>query len=233
MTWDFTAESPETLAAIGRHLLKGRTQKALDEQLQLTRLIETLAPQSILRYPVRVKHMHTARPDFHLEVGDRHISIEASNIASPNYEHAASLQRRGLRAVLMSREFLRPGQPRLTKQEVIQKGFVIPQMVYPPSVQEVDSAWWEHFQRVVEGKLKKLPDDDFQHGDEDWLLLWDRLGTQDWQIEGRLPRLQTWLAPIWRRRHSFSRIFIQAEDFSWTASLSQNHSGLLTQLPGA
>ena len=42
MEWDYIAESPEALAAIGEKLLKGPTKKALDEQLQLTRLLEGL-----------------------------------------------------------------------------------------------------------------------------------------------------------------------------------------------
>jgi len=233
MDWDHTWQSAEDLARSSEKILKGPTQKALDEQLQLARLLEALAGHRILRYPVRVRHSHEARPDFQLLVGDRRISVEASKIASPNYEHAASVQRQGLQAVLMSGEFLRPGQPRLPRKEVIEKGFFIPQMVYPPSLAEVDAACWEHFHRVVEGKVKRLSEDGFQHGQEDWLVLWDRLGTQDWQIEARLPRVRSWLAPIWRQAHSFSRIFIQAQHFHWIASLSHEHSGLLTQVPGA
>ncbi len=233
MEWDYKAESAKALSGIRHQLLKGPTQKALDEQLQLTRLLESLAQHAILKYPVRVKHTHSARPDFQLLVGEQRISLEASKIASPNYGHAASLQHQGLHAVLMDSEFLRPGQPRLPRKEVIQKGFIIPQMVYPPSAQEIDAAWWEHFQRVVEGKLKKLSEDDFQHGDEDWLVLWDRLGTDDWQMEDRLPKVRAWLAPIWNRRHGFSRIFIQEQDFAWIAGLSRGHGGFLTRLPSS
>lgn len=132
----------------------------------------------------------------------------------------------------MRDEFLRPGQPRFSRKEVIQEGFGIPQMDDPPSCQNVDAAWWEHFQRIVERKLKKLSEDDFRHGEEDWLVLWDQLGTQDRQMEARLPQLRSWLARIWRRGHRFSRIFIQEEHFFWIASLSVTHCGLLTHDSG-
>lgn len=232
MKWDFTAECSETLAAIGNSLLQGPTQKALDEQLQLTRLLERLAQHIILQFPVRVKHTHTARPDFQLELGERRISIEASKITSLNFEHALSLQRRGCHSVLMTGEFLRTAQSRLRREEVIQKAFIIPQMPYLPSAQEDDADWCECFQKVVTRKVKKLCEDDFQHGDEDWLILWDRLGTDVWRMKERLPHLHSLCAPIWARSVNFKRIFIEAENFSWLASLSRNQCDLITYTPG-
>ncbi len=231
--WDYVAASREELASIDEALLKGPTQKALDEQLQLTRLLLALAPHSILSYPVCVRHTHQAKPDFQLLVGERRISIEATKIASSNYEHAAALQRQGLGRVLMRGEFLRRNQPRMSKEETIQRGFFPGQLVFPPSLDEVDHAWWEHFQKSVLRKLEILSQPDFQHGDEDWLILEDRLGSKNWQIEDRLPPVGAWLAPFWRRNRSFGRIFIQAEDITWVALMTHGRSGMLAHVPEA
>lgn len=95
-TWDYVGDSPERLAGIGEALLKGPTQKALDEQLLLTRLLEALAPRAVFSYPVRVRHTHTVRPDFQIHSGERSISIEVSKIAPRNLEHAIAVQNQGL-----------------------------------------------------------------------------------------------------------------------------------------
>ena len=67
MTWDYIAESAADLLGIGDTLLSVRNQNGLDEQLQMTRLLESLVGVTILRYPVNVRHTGArGAPDFGL-----------------------------------------------------------------------------------------------------------------------------------------------------------------------
>ena len=68
MDWNFTANGPAELAAIGNSLLRASKQGFLDEQIQMTRLIESLSAAPIWQLPLRVRHTgEHGVPDFQLQ----------------------------------------------------------------------------------------------------------------------------------------------------------------------
>ena len=72
--WHFTANISEELARIGDVLFIGPKQKNLDEQVQMTRLLEAMATASILHFPIRVRYAgERETPDFQLESGGQRI----------------------------------------------------------------------------------------------------------------------------------------------------------------
>ena len=48
MEWNFIAKNPDELASIGNALFTASKQKHLDEQVQMTRLLEAVSALSIL-----------------------------------------------------------------------------------------------------------------------------------------------------------------------------------------
>lgn len=218
----FKAESQQALGDGFKQLLSGPTQKALNEQRQLANLLAKLSQRGFINYPVTVKH--SDRPDFQVLFGNRQISIEASKLTTVNLEYAASMQRSGLNAVLTSTELLRAGHQLMPRDEVVRKGFCIAQNSIPPTFLESDSLWCEQFKIVTSRKMAILSAGGYQCGDENWLLLWDKIGTPRWRIERRLTHLQEWAASIRKPNKHFDQILIQAEDFAWIARLSIDES---------
>src|SRR5437899_6202827 len=116
MDRDFTATSPEELAKIGDALFKARTQKHLDEQVQMTRLLEALAETSILQFPLRVRHTGERDvPDFQLESCGHSIAVEVAKITVQDVEHARGLQRKGIKRTLTISSLYREQPKRRTK----------------------------------------------------------------------------------------------------------------------
>ena len=228
LTWDYVAKSLEDLVQIGDDVLTAPTQKDLDEQLQTLWLLKAAAAQGLLAYPVCVKHTGriSARPDFKVLSGSRRISLECSKIMTSSIGHAEALQRRGLVDLPLRRlDLLDPKERWLSDRDLINRAFLTPQEVFPPTLTTVDQMWQELFDRTLERKLELLERPDFPHSDADWLVLWDRTGSQPWQMQRRVATIRTSLAPTWRRRHSFEHVFILAEDFSWISAWSQNSTG--------
>jgi hypothetical protein len=338
----FNASNPEELGRIGESLLKARKQNALDEQVQMTRLLEQLANTDILQYPISVLYTgENAVPDFQLQAGLRCIAVETAKLTSQNWEHAISLQRtlppppthydethlvnsKGFfyclkasiredlsedisawpkfvmkRLPSVCREWLagwnggdavpkemirqailtlngiidgppiagdsdlqnaspkpelfecdeftieeRPGHrkkwldeafrdylahpcdgvlmdgafmsdsPRMKRQEVMRAGFVIPVSPNPLTIEKRDAFWIERFRAEINDKSKILSKEQFVHGDEDWLLLWDRLRTPEWRLGQRGQDVSSELQSFWAT-HWFSRVFIQDYGFRW------------------
>ena len=101
MNWQFTARSSAELAKIGKALFNASKQNVLDEQVQMTRLLESLARTEILTYPVSINHTGiNSVPDFQLESGPHRIAVEITKVAVPDVEHARSLQHKGLNRTL-------------------------------------------------------------------------------------------------------------------------------------
>ena len=131
MGWNFTANRSDELANIGKSLLKAFKQKHLDEQVQMTRLLEALSSTSFLRFPVRIRYAgETGTPDFQIESGGRHIGVELSKVAVQDVEHLRSLQRREIRQTsAISNLYRKQSKPR-TKGEVVADSFLTPAMVF-------------------------------------------------------------------------------------------------------
>jgi hypothetical protein len=220
MNWNFTATTPDELANVGKSLLIASKQKHLDEQLQMTRLLEALSAMSILQFPVRVQNAgERGTPDFQVESAGQRIAIEASKIAVQDVEHARSLQRRELRQTLaISSLYRRKSKPR-TKDEIIAEGFLTPAMVFPVSFEEDNLIWLEAVTIELDDKTDVLRGNHFDHGSQDWLTLWDRIGTAEGEIQQRIGALRGILAPRWQSNW-YSRVFLQDEHFRWIAMFS-------------
>jgi hypothetical protein len=115
---------------------------------------------------------------------------------------------------LMVTPFIRQDDARMTRAEVLSNGFLVPALPTGPTLEEEHQIWVERVGHEIQDKAAILAGGDFLHGDEDWLVLWDRLGTADWQVEGRAQAIEKRLAPIGKPGW-FSRVFIQEEFFEW------------------
>jgi hypothetical protein len=158
--------------------------------------------------------------------GNRRISLECSKIMTSSLGHAVAIQRRGLVDLPLRRSDLLELKERwLSDRELINQAFLTPQEVFPPTLTTVDQNWQKLFDRALQRKLQILDRADFPHGDADWLVLWDRSGSQPWQMQRRMATIRTSLAPTWNRPRSFEHVFILAADFSWVVALSSNPVG--------
>src|SRR2546425_9498485 len=120
MNWNFIANTPVELASIGHALFNATKQKFLDEQLQMTRLLEALSSSTIVRFPVRVRHTgEDGVPDFRVKFGQRRISTELAKIAVQDVEHARGLQRKRLNRTVSLSSLYRKGPKPRTKGQVI------------------------------------------------------------------------------------------------------------------
>src|SRR5712664_1614622 len=101
MDWQFTAQSGAELAEMGDVLFNASKQNVLDEQVQMTRLLESIARTQILQHPMSLSHTGISSvPDFQLESGARRIAVEITKVAVPDVEHARALQQKGLNQTL-------------------------------------------------------------------------------------------------------------------------------------
>ena len=185
----------------------------------MTRLLGAFAT-TLVEFPVRVAHTSDDVPDFQLEFGGRAIAVEATKIAVPDVEHARSLQHRGINRTLGISSLLRRKPDRRSKSEVINEGFLIPQMVFPVSLQEHREIWLKEAIARLEDKTKVLMSDRFRHGQEDWLLLWDRIGTAEWEVSERVETMIDLLMSRWRPGW-YSRVILQAQHFEWQVLFSK------------
>jgi len=212
--WDFIANSPEELAKVGNELLKASKQNFLDEQVQMSRFLESMSSSSIFQYPVRVQHTGECEvPDFQIESGGRRIAIELAKITVPDLEHARALQRNGLKRTLNISSLYRRKQKPRTKNEIIKEGFLIqPLRLDGVSPAELHKIWIHEVKTQVDKKTTVLRRNDFQHGDEDWLVLCDLIGTDEFEIKSRMEIVKGLLTPCWRLDW-YSRMFVQQIEF--------------------
>ena len=132
-----------------------------------------------------------------------------------------------LNSTLMVSPFIRQDDTRMTRKEVVETGFLVPAMgIGGPTLEEEHRIWIERVFSEVEDKSTKLAGDGFCHGDEDWLVLWDRLGSEDWQLPARAEAISTRLAPCWKSGW-FSRVFVQDEYFRWQIMFTAEGSCVL------
>lgn len=227
MEWDFTAHAPTELASIRQSLFNASKQNVLDEQVQMTRLLESLARTSFLQYPVRVRHTgEKGVPDFQMDSGTRRISVEITKIAVADVEHARALQQRGLnRTLAISSLYQKKDAPR-RKKDVISEGFLLPSMSFPVSIEEHNRIWLEQAETSLLAKSAVIAREDFAHGDEDWLLLWDRIGTSEWELDTRREALTRLLERYWKPGW-FSCVFLQDHHFFWQMMFTPPGSTLL------
>jgi len=227
MTWDFIAKTAQELAEIGEALLKARNQKDLDEQVQMTRLLEAVAMTSILKFPVRVRHTGSSEvPDFQLESDAVQIAAELAKIAVQDVEHAHALQHKEVnRPLSISSLYRKQTKPR-TKSEVIAESLLPQTLLYPVSIDEHSQRWHDEAAAQLQEKTTVLKSNRFRHGDQNWLVLWDRIGIADWQVKTRLRSFRGLLVPFWRPNW-YSVVFLQEKRFRWLAIFTSKRHDLV------
>jgi hypothetical protein len=219
--WHYEANTPAELASIGERLFTAKEQKFLDEQVQMTRLLAVLASTVFVQFPVRVRHTgNCGVPDFQLEFGERRIAVELAKIAVQDVEHARALQRQGIGGTLvLSSLYRKKSKPRKTA-EVVSEALLIPAMSFAVSVQEYEQRWKAEAETQIQEKSASLKRDDFDRGDENWLVLWDRIGTSAYEADSRIQWLAGYLGPMWRPGW-YSKVILQDQSFHWHGLLSE------------
>ena len=217
--WDFEADSPEAVLALSTELFTAREQKHLDEQVQLTELLKDLAHTSLISYPLKVLHAGaTEVPDFQLLCGSRSLAVEVAKIAGQSVEKARALR---LDQTIETTRLLRLGA-RTKKTDIINTAVLNEQFVFPVSFREHNEIWEREALNRLRDKAKILVSDRFRRGDENWLVLWDRIGspTDQLPIFGRI------LTSFWGAEW-YSKVFLQDQDFQWSAVFERDQYTIL------
>ncbi len=131
---------------------------------------------------------------------------------------------------LMVSPFIQKDDSKMPRQKVLETGFTIPALdLGGPTLEEEHQIWLDRVWSEVQDKTAKLAGDAFCHGDEDWLVLWDRLGSAEWQLRDRVTAVSQRLQPCWKPGW-FSRVLIQDEYFDWQVMFADKGA---TALPSA
>jgi hypothetical protein len=208
MNLDFTANSPDELAHIGCELLNARRQTSLDEQWQMTQFLKVMSLASIFQFPLQVRHTGSRGvPDFQVKSGKRRIAVELAKIAVQDVEHARGLQNKGLKRSSAITSLLRSKSVPRKKTEVIAEAFSIQPFVFGVPHEELNEIWLKQITSQFDEKTAVLHGKQFEHGDEDWLVLWDRIGHES-GMQSRIVTVNNLLAPRWNQNW-FSRVFVQ------------------------
>lgn len=89
---------------------------------------------------------------------------------------------RPINPTLMISPFVRENDSRMTRAEVLEAGFIVAAMpALGPTLEQEYQIWLRKVLSEIEDKTQKLKSPNFRHGDEDWLVLWDRLGAPDFR----------------------------------------------------
>lgn len=223
MEWNFTANSSEELAKIGDKLLNASRQTFLDEQWQLSRLLEALSSKSIFKFPVRVRHTgEQGVPDFQIDSGGQRIGIELAKVTLQDVEHARGLQRNGLKQTIeISSLYHKSSKPR-TSEEVLKEALPGQAWSFGVSPSERRSIWIEEMGIQMDEKTATIQGSRFDHGDEDWLVLWNRILIDESEIQSRIEILKSLLTTRWKPQGWYSRVLLQqTEWFPFVAILSK------------
>jgi len=220
--WDFIANSPEELANIGKKLLKASKRKFIEEQWQMSRFLEVMSSSSIFKFPLRVRHTGVKRvPDFQVESGEQRIAIELARISTQDLERGRFLQSRVKRTMDVTTLLREKSKPRI-EDEIIATAFPTPTFVFGLSSVEQQKIWVEQVTTQLNEKTATRQGEKFEHGDEDWLVLWDRIGTDESEIKSRMQAVKGLLASRWKPDW-YSHVFIQQiESPHFLAAFSEN-----------
>jgi hypothetical protein len=81
-------------------------------------------------------------------------------------------------------------------------------------------------QECLDAKTSVVTRNDFFHGDEDWLVIVDPVGTIVEETQGRQDTFSELLAGYWKPGW-FSRVFLQDNYFRWQMMFTPHDSVLL------
>lgn len=210
--WDFTANSPDELAKIGDKLLTASRQAFINEQWQMSRFLEAMSSSSIFQFPVQVRHTGIKGvPDFQVESNGRRIAIELAMISTQDLECGRALQRRKvktLKRAMDTTNLLREKAKPRTEDEIIADAFATPTWILGLSDEERQKIWVEKTTDQLNEKTAVLQGKQFERGHEAWLVLWDRIGTREFEIKPRIEVINGLLASRWKPDW-YSRVFVQ------------------------
>jgi hypothetical protein len=205
-------------------LKKHDAQKIAFERRQMVHLLQALAQTPIPQYPVSVRHTSKCVPDYQITFGTRRIAVELTRIKFQDIEHGRALQPRLKRSIAVSNLCPCKEGPR-TRQNVIQDGFAPPPLVPPQSTGDQKRQWQIQALESLNAKTTAITSKDYVHGDEDWLVLLDPLGTIDFTSHpDAFSRLLTgYWKPGW-----FYRVFLQDTDYEWQMMFTQHDSQIIS-----
>ncbi len=123
---------------------------------------------------------------------------------------------------LMVSPFIRQDDTGMSRDEVMNTAFVLPALgIGGPTLEEERQIWVQRVCSEIEDKSGKLMAGKFADADEYWLVLWDRMGTPEWELSARVGAVSQRLASCWKPGW-FSRVFIQDEHFEWHVMFAVN-----------
>lgn len=216
------AENPSDVAnRFGPSFYGGRTQPELDERVQLGKFLEAAAHTELVKYPLEVTHVRNQRPDFKLVLGKTQVGVEVTKVANEELESARSLQRKKHLGTLSITPFLSKPDSATSRRQRVSSGFTTPAVLFPNEVADEDSFWLEKALEIVERKSIHLCQSDYGRGEENWLLLWDRLSSAEADLRRRIAQLENALWMKWKGTF-FSRLIVEQAQFSCFAILSSH-----------
>ncbi len=228
----FVARTPEELVQFDRCVNDPSEPKHREEILQMVKLIRFLSGLPLMEFPFSVCHTgKEATPDFQLTFGSRRVSAELTKLTSQDLEHARALQRRdvhlplgtGFNKTLISSNLEVTGEEPRNRGQISAEGFCGGQFAFPESPGARGRAWGTAVHERLIQKTQILESKHFVKGDEQWLVLWERLGFHDDEVDQRIEHLKSLLEPFWSSSW-FSRVFLQAEHFGWLVMFTEQEA---------
>lgn len=232
MNSEFVARTPEELLRFNECVKLAQDRKSREELVQMQWLIKFLTPLSLMEFPFTVCHTGSvATPDFQLTFGSRRVAAELTKLTSQDLEHGRALQRRdvhrppgtGFNKTLNSTNLEVTGEEPRNRGQISAEGFYGGQFCFPESPESRGDVWGSAVQARLAQKTQILESNHFVRGDEQWLVLWERLGFHDDEVDLRIEHLRSLLHPFWKSNW-FSRVFLQAEDFGWLAMFTEQEA---------
>jgi hypothetical protein len=155
------------------------------ERYVVCRLLSTLANQGMIQYPLSI--IHRDRPDFALQMGPTQIGLEVTEAIPTKFANDAAVSARKS-----------PGR-----------------CLHSPGGGWIGNAaegcWAKYMVYVVESKLVKLANKEFQKFQRNWLMIYDNLPIPSIVLAEAEQNLQLSLAPLWQSVPAFDTIFIERE----------------------
>jgi len=216
------AHSPDEVAAkFGYSFYTGTTQPELDERVQLGKLLLVAAETPLLRYPLEVTHTRDRKPDFRLAMGSTFVGVEATKVANERLEQARVLHReRGLGTICIS-SYLKEPSERRTREQDFKDSFLMSSFVMGNTIEDEDEFWIKQAEKILRRKADIFRRSNFERQQENWLLLWDKLRSSDWDLQRRIPMLSALLQEFWGHDW-FSKVILEQNQFQCLVILSQD-----------
>lgn len=234
----FVARTPEELVQFDLCLNDPSEPKHREELLQMVKLIRFLSALPLMEFPFSSSHTGTeATPDFQLTFGSRRVAAELTKLTSQDLEHARALQRRdanrplgtGFNKTLNASNLEETGEQARNRRQISADGVCGHQFYFPESPEARELSWGSAVQARLIQKTQILESSHFVRGDEQWLVLWERLGFHDDEVVPRLEYLKTLLDPFWSSSW-YSRVFLQGEQFGWLVMFTEREFHLFESI---